>query len=257
MLKCLIIDDEPLARRRVKMLLDSWPEINILGECGKGIEAIKRIKDEQPDLIFLDIQMKDMTGFDVLRALPADQLPLTIFITAYDQYAIRAFDVFAFDYLLKPFKEERFHLSVEKAMNQLNDKKQVHSVDQLQSLLQFLQEKESPSSSLTNNSLPIKMSGRILFVEFEQIQYIEASGYYIEIFSLDKKHLLRESLVNMLEKLPDTCFIRIHRSTIINIDYLAEIIHLGLGEVEVLMKDNKRFRVSRSYKEDFFEKLGV
>ncbi len=255
MLKSLIIDDEPLARRRVQMLLQDWPEIKVLGECGNGAEAIRRIITDAPDLIFLDIQMKDMTGFDVLKSLPANRLPLTIFITAYDQYAIRAFDVFAFDYLLKPFKEERFHLSVKKALASLQDKKEVQSAAQLQSLLEYLQEKKSPESTAT--SLALKMSGRIRFVEFEDIQYIEASGYYIEVYTTEKKYLIRDTLINMSDKLPETCFIRIHRSTIINTDYLSEVIHLGLGEVEVLMKDDKRFRVSRSYKEDFFEKMGI
>ncbi len=255
MLKSLIIDDEPLARRRVQMLLQEWPEIRVLGECGNGSEAIRRITSDAPDLIFLDIQMKDMTGFDVLQSLPAERLPLTIFITAYDQYAIRAFDVFAFDYLLKPFKEERFHLSVKKALASLQEKQPAQPATQLQSLLDYLQQKQSPEPTAT--SLALKMSGRICFVEFADIRYIEASGYYIEVYTREKKYLIRDSLTNMVDKLPPSCFIRIHRSTIINIDYLSEIIHLGLGEVEVLMKDDKRYRVSRSYKEGFFEKMGI
>ncbi|MEO0728558.1 MAG: response regulator, partial [Bacteroidota bacterium] len=146
MISVLIIDDEALARQRVRKLLEDRSDVTIIQECRNGTEAIKAISEKQPDLIFLDIQMKDMTGFDVLRALPKEQWPLTIFVTAYDEYAIQAFDIFAFDYLLKPFKNERFYISLDKAVDTLQQQAEGERVDQLKELVDYLQKqtKEEP-----------------------------------------------------------------------------------------------------------------
>lgn len=253
MTSVLIIDDEALARQRVRKLLESREDINILQECRNGREAIEAISAHQPDLIFLDIQMKDMTGFDVLQALSKDKWPLTIFVTAYDKYAIQAFDIFAFDYLLKPFKNDRFFISLDKAIKTLEQKEQGERVDQLKELVDYLekkQEKEEP--------LALKQGSKISLVQMDDIRYIEASGYYIEVYTSESKRLLlRESMTNMLEQLAKPKFIRIHRSTIINTDYLSEIQHTGAGDVVTKMKDGKTFRVSKSYKEPLFRRLNL
>ena len=250
MIRTLIIDDEALARQRIKRLLRPYKEIQLIGECSNGIDAIEKIKAYQPDLIFLDIQMKDMNGFEVLETLDLEEVPLIIFVTAYDKYAIKAFDYFAFDYLLKPYKEARFTTSLNKAIQTLNEKVDRPNKDQMEALLKFL---NTPFS----HSFPIKANGKICFVEMNTIQYIEASGYYIEIFTLEKKYLHRESLTRILSKLDPLQFIRIHRSTIINSKYLLEINHIGAGDIEVQMKDGKAFRVSKSHKENLFKKLGL
>ncbi len=251
MIRTLIIDDEALARQRVRKLLEARSDVEIMQECRNGKEAIQAITEHRPDLIFLDIQMKDMTGFDVLQALPQDRWPLTIFVTAYDKYAIQAFDIFAFDYLLKPFKNERFYLSLDKAIQQLQQEEQEQRVNQLKELVSYLQkERQKPEP------LALKQGSKISLVQLEDIRYVEASGYYIEVYTSETKRLLlRESMTNMLEQLGKPNFIRIHRSTIINTDFLSEIQHTGAGDVVTKMKDGKTFRVSKSYKEALFKRL--
>lgn len=258
MIRTLIIDDEALARQRIKRLLIPNKEVELVGECSNGMDAIQQIMSKQPDLIFLDIQMKDINGFQVLENLTLEQLPLIIFVTAYDKYAIKAFDYFAFDYLLKPFKEARFILSLNKAIQAINEKVESPKKDQIEALLKFLKRTEAPpSTNSINHSFPIKTNGKICFIEIDTIQYIEASGYYIEIFTTDKKYLHRESLSRILSKLDSNQFIRIHRSTIINSKFLLEINHIGSGDIEVQMKNGKHFRVSKSHKESLFNKLGL
>jgi len=251
MIRVLIIDDEALARQRVRKLLNEREDVEIIQECRNGKEAIDAILREKPDLIFLDIQMKDMTGFDVLRAMPQDKWPLTIFVTAYDEYAIQAFDIFAFDYLLKPFKNDRFYLSLDKAIGALQQKQQGERAGQLKELVDYLQKQQTKEEPLA-----LKQGSKISLVQMDDIRYIEASGYYIEVYTSESKRLLlRESMTNMLEQLNKPNFIRIHRSTIINTDFLAEIQHTGAGDVVTKMKDGKTFRVSKSYKESLFKRL--
>lgn len=254
MFKVLIIDDEALARRRIQKLLPQWDDLQLLGECRNGAEALAAIQEKKPDLIFLDIHMKDMTGFEVLSQLREEERPLTIFVTAYDQYAIRAFDVFAFDYLLKPFKDDRFALSVEKARAILLDRaQQQQQIAQLKELIAYLQTNAAPTAEAPK--LALKHGSKVSLVAPADIRYIEASGYYIEVFTQEKRILLRESMQQILEQLDQKTFLRIHRSTIINMQYLAEIQHVGSGDVEVRMKDGKRFRVSKSYREELFNQL--
>lgn len=255
MFKVLIIDDEVLARRRIQKLLPQWEDLQLLGECRNGAEALAAIQEKKPDLIFLDIHMKDMTGFEVLSQLREEERPLTIFVTAYDQYAIRAFDVFAFDYLLKPFKDDRFALSVEKARAILLDRaQQQQQIAQLKELITYLQA-NAAAATTEAPKLALKHGSKVSLVAPADIRYIEASGYYIEVFTQEKRILLRESMQQILEQLDQKTFLRIHRSTIINMQYLAEIQHVGSGDVEVRMKDGKRFRVSKSYREELFNQL--
>jgi two-component system LytT family response regulator len=255
MFNILIIDDEALARQRVRKLLPQWPEINVLGECKNGAEAIANIREKKPDLIFLDIQMKDMTGFEVLDQLEEDEIPLTIFVTAYDQYAIQAFDVFAFDYLLKPFKDDRFAVSVDKALTSLKERRQRGHIDQLKALIEHLKAGAAPASAEPQPKLALKHGSKVSLVAMPDIRYIEASGYYIEVYTAEKRILLRESMQQILEQLDPSYFLRIHRSTIINAHYLAEIQHTGAGDLEVKMKDGKCFRVSKSYRDDLYARL--
>jgi len=251
MITVLIIDDESLARQRVRKLLESRTDVNILGECRSGTEALETIAIQRPDLIFLDIQMKDMTGFDVLQTLPKALWPLTIFVTAYDKYAIQAFDIFAFDYLLKPFKNDRFFTSLDKAVVAIQHKEQENHLVQLRQLVSYLQQGQHKPEPLA-----LKQGSKISLIQTADIRYIEASGYYIEVFTSESKRLLlRESMTNMLEQLGSPNFLRVHRSTIINIDFLSEIQHTGAGNVVAKMKDGKVFRVSKSYKEELFRFL--
>ena len=251
MIRTLIIDDEALARQRIRALLAHRQDVALIGECKSGAEALRAIREQQPDLIFLDIRMKDMSGFEVLQNLPESETPLIIFSTAYDQYALRAFDVFAFDYLLKPFKEERFYKSLDKAIRLLGEKQASPDGSQLGALLEYLRQDNR------RRTLPIRQAGKICFVDMADIRYVEASGYYIEIYSGEKKFLLRESLANMERQLEGRQFIRIHRSTIINTGFLHQIEQIGYGDVEAHMKDGRVFRVSKTYKEALFGRLGI
>ena len=254
MFTTLIIDDEALARQRIRHLLQSYrSEIDIAGECRNGAQALEMIRRHKPDLVFLDIQMKDMTGFEVLEELPASQLPMIIFITAYDQYAVRAFEVFAFDYLLKPIKAERFHQSVRRALKNLRRTLPAATQQQLRAALRYFSQDQHDEPQ----TLPIRQSGKVCFIDLDNIRYVKASGYYIEIYTSEKRYLVRESLSGIQQRLPQLDFLRIHRSTIINRHFLQEINRLSSGDVEVLMKDEARFRVSRSYREQLFEELGI
>ncbi|WP_250434697.1 LytR/AlgR family response regulator transcription factor [Hanstruepera flava] len=254
--KTIIIDDEPLARQRIKILLNDVPEIEVIDECSTGKKAIKSIDTLNPDLIFLDIQLKDMTGFNILEKISPESKPMVIFITAYNDYALKAFDVFAFDYLQKPFKDDRFYKSTQKAIEQLNQQHNSSFEERVEDLLKYI---NSNDKNPLNNSkrIPIKLGNRVLFIESDNIKYIIASGYYAEIHTDEKKHLLRESLNNLINDLQPEKFIRIHRSTIINLDYVKELIHSNYGEIDVKMTDNKLFRISRSYKKDFIKAIGL
>lgn len=253
MIRILIVDDEALARQRIRTLLNNRTDVAIVGECRSGAEAISALRDGQADLVFLDIQMKDMTGFEVLESLPAEVWPMVVFVTAYDQYAIKAFDFLAFDYLLKPFREERFERALQRAITALGERQEPQP---LEALLDYLRQQTSGKAA-SEKSLPLKLGNRIAFVNPADIQYIEASGYYIELYAEGKKFLLRESLAGMLDKLDQERFVRIHRSVVIHTGFLEEINNIGLGDVEVCMKDGRAFRVSKSYKEELYRKLGL
>ncbi len=254
----LIIDDEALARRRVENLLKDINEVEILAKCKNGNEAIAKIIELKPDLIFLDIKMKDLSGFEVLNNIPKNDLPVIIFITAFDEFALKAFDYFAFDYLLKPFKDERFNHSLLKAINTIKTKKEVNYTQKLDQLLKFVDNKINSKIPIKKSSLPIKLGNKISFIKFEEIKYIKASGYYAEIHTMDSRHhLLREPLSNLILSFNPSEFIRIHRSTIVNISQVQEILHSSFGEIDVKMKDSEVFRVSKSYKKAFNKTLGL
>lgn len=256
MYRTLVIDDEAPARQRILHLLGRWPQILAVAECRSGAEAIAAIRLHRPDLIFLDIQMRDMSGFDVLHQLKGGELPLIIFVTAHDQYALRAFEVFAFDYLLKPFREDRFERSVNKALETLDRRflcpipGSSHSSNSPSKVFSPL-----PAESLL--SVFIKQNGRITRLSPYQIICFVASGYYVEVHTYEKKFLLRESLKALASKLDPSVFIRIHRSTIINLASVVEIISTSAGCAEVHLKDGKIFTVSKSYRSSLFELLGI
>ncbi len=253
-LKALIIDDEPLARLRLVNLLEDVHEIEIVCQCKTGQEAIKKINKVEPDLLFLDIQLKDMTGFNVLESISINKKPKVIFITAFDQYALKAFDFFAFDYLLKPFKDERFYKSTYKVIESAKNDNLDFFDNKINDLLKYI---NKPQLGVPKNKLPIKLGNKVRFIDTSEIKYISASGYYAEIFASDKKHLLRESLSNLIEILASEYFIRIHRSTIVNLNFIAELVNSSYGEVDVKMNDGQLFRISKSYKKDFLNKMGI
>ena len=252
----LIIDDEALARQRLVNLIKDVPELELIGQSSTGKDAISKINELEPDVIFLDIQMKDLNGFDVLEKISVNKKPLVIFVTAYNEYALKAFDFFAFDYLLKPYKDDRFFKSVENIINYINNKNYSPFEDKITALLKYVQ---NDNSNVANYSekLPVKLGNKVSFIKVDAIKYITASGYYAEIYTDEKKHLLRESLSNLITSLDPNRFIRIHRSTIINLNDISELVHSNYGEVDVKMLDKKLLRVSKSYKKAFLTKMGL
>lgn len=242
----IIIDDDRLAIKRLKDLISKIPALKVLDTCSTGKIAIEKINLLQPNLIFLDIKLKDMTGFNVLEQINTDEKPLVIFVSAKSEFALKAFDYSACDYLIKPFKDERFFKAVNNVLNRLKCEAFFNS--KLRGLIDYA---KNSNKNLTKDKLAIKLGNKVSFLKKKEINYIIASGYYAEIFTNEKKHLLRESLTNLTKRLDPNQFIRIHRSTIINIDCISELIHTNYGEIDLRTIDNKLFRISRSYKKDF------
>lgn len=255
-ISALIIDDEPLARKLISNLLVKMPDIEVIGECKTGKEAIYMINDFNPDLIFLDIKLKDMTGFDILERISIKP-PVIIFVTAFDSYALKAFNFFAFDYLLKPFNEERFYISVNKAIEVFNKKDNQLLQKKINDLLLHIQSPDLERDPKYVKRIPVPLRNKTVFIYPNEILYITASNYYAEIHSKNKKYLLRESMQNLLSQLDVNFFIRIHRSTIINVECIYELVHSNYGVIHVKMKDGNQFRVSKSYKKELLIKIGV
>lgn len=254
-MKALVIDDEELARKRVLNLLEDVDKIEVIGECSNGRNAIERINADKPDLIFLDINMKDMNGFDVLKNVEITPKPVVVFVTAYDNFALKAFDVEAFDFLLKPFKDERFFKTINKVLK--TTKKEANSNFEKR-MVDFFHEYSRGATHLNSVSkIPIKQGNKTALVDPNDILYIQASGYYAEIFVESKKYVLRESLNNLEEILDKQIFVRIHRSTIANLNFVDEIIHSDYSEIDAKMTDGKLLHISKSHKKEFLEKIGI
>ncbi|MBO0321798.1 response regulator [Muricauda sp. CAU 1633] len=249
--RVIIVDDELLARKRIAELLRIRTEFQIEAECGNGEEAIVQINQLNPDVIFLDVELKDLTGFDVLQQLTLQKMPLIVFITAYDNYAIQAFNNYALDFLLKPFKNHRFFETLDRIEERM--KLNTNGTD----IRKFLMEVQGGATSPLASRLPIRENNRTVFVNKDRIKYVCASSYYSDIYSLEKKYTVRESLKNLMPQLNTHKFVRIHRSTIINIDYMLELVHSDYNEMDVRMQDQELFRISKSYKKEFLQKLGL
>ena len=247
-IKTLIVDDEPIARDRVRRMLRDESDIEIVGECGNGTEAVAFINENAPDLIFLDIQMPEMTGFEALRSIAAEKVPAVIFVTAYDQYAIQAFDVHALDYLLKPFNRERFGRAVARAREQL-EKSQGGKIDErLASLIADLK-----GGKKYLERLVVKSVGRVFFLRTDEVNWIEAAGNYAKLHVGRESHLIRETMNGLEAKLNPDKFLRIHRSTLVNIDCIKELHPLFSGDYTVMLKNGVELTLSRNYRDRLLE----
>ncbi len=247
-IRTLIVDDEPLARDRVKRLLRDEPDIAIVGEAASGAEAVTAIKFEKPDLVFLDIQMPEKTGFEVIRALDQKTLPTFIFVTAYDQYALEAFEVHALDYLLKPFNRERLERAVARAREHIESKMRGNLDERLASLLADLKGEKKYLERLV-----VKSVGRVFFLKTDEIDWIEASGNYLKLHTGRESHLIRETMNNIEAKINPEKFLRIHRSTIVNIDRIKELHPMFSGDYDVILQNGTQLTLSRNYRERFLE----
>ncbi len=241
----LIVDDEPLARKRIRSLLAGDERFEILAECTHGKEAVDAVVRLGPDLVFLDIQMPELDGFGVLRQLTKRgcELPVVVFVTAHDEHAITAFEYQAIDYLLKPFSNDRFAMTLSRAIERVRGAGGRDLTDRILSLLRWTEESDPRSKRIL-----IKEKGRVSVIPTSDIAWIEANGCYVNLHVGDTSHLLRETMNTLSERLDPNRFVRIHRSAIVNIEHIDELHPMFKGDYEVVLKDGTRCTMSRGYK---------
>jgi len=236
-LRTLVVDDEPLARRNLTVLLQRDPDVATVAECGSGAEAIDEIRSSRPDLVFLDVQMPERDGFDVLELLGSDQPPVVVFVTAHDDYALRAFEAGALDYLLKPFTDARFGRALERAKQRVAHHRE--------------------GRPRVAERLIVKSAGQVVFVSIPEIDWIEAANYYTCLHVGPNTHVLRRSLAALERELQSGPFCRIHRSTIVNLDRIRSLELMDDGEYAVVMKTGTRLRLSRGFRKTLQHRLGL
>ena len=251
-IKAIIVDDEQPARNKIRELLKTDPDVEVIDECSNGREAVQTITAKTPDLMFLDIQMPELDGFGVIEAIGLDQLPALIFATAHDHYAVRAFEVHAVDYLLKPFDRQRFQTALDRAKThlQLDHRKELN-----QWWNSILRELKAPVRR--DERFVVKSGGRVFFLKNDEIDWVEASGNYVRVHAGKETHLLRETMNAIAKKLDPALFIRIHRSTFVNIEKIKELQPWFHGEYVVILRDGTQLTMSRSYRNNLPELLGT
>jgi two-component system LytT family response regulator len=250
-IRTLIVDDEPLARQRLRALLEDDPDIDILGECGDGKQALAELRQQRPDLVFLDVQMPVLDGFGVLEELAGAVMPVVIFVTAHDRYALKAFEVHALDYLLKPFDRDRFGAALTRAKTQVHQGRTGALDERLLDLLQSV-----PSRRALTERLVVKSGGRVTFVRIEDIDWIEAAANYVRLHVGKENHLLRESMSGLEGKLDTARFVRIHRSTIVNIERIRELQPAFHGDYVIILQDGTELALSRGCRDKLEVSLG-
>lgn len=243
-IRALIIDDEPLARERIRSLLEQEEDLELLGECADGPAAVAAINEHRPDLIFLDVQMPGMNGFEVLRNIQKEQMPSVIFITAFDQHALKAFEVHALDYLLKPFKPARFKQTLQRAREHLAAKQ---SGTIPKGLLELLGQPKPAREYLAR--IVVRETERVFFVKTDQIDYMESAGNYVVLHTARENHVVRETLTALEEKLDPKKFVRVSRSTLVNVDCIKELQPMFKGEHVVVLQNGKQLPMTRGIRE--------
>lgn len=260
-IKILIADDEYLARKRIETSLQEVSFPVTLYQASNGKKAIEIILEEAPELVFLDIKMTDMTGFDVLRQLPKELIPEIIFVTAFDAFAVEAFEVQAIDFLLKPYKKSRLMEALERGIQRVRQKENNGFQLKLDRLINYVSRNTTSYGYGEPEYLErivLKTNKKYIFVETESIQYIKASGYYAEIYTeIGQKHVYRISMTEMSIKLNPSVFSRVNRSAIVNINFIKEIISEGQGDYSIVMLDRTSFPLSKSQKGAFLDKMGI
>ncbi len=262
-IRTIVIDDEKEARDGISLLLQKSEGIELLDTCENGLEAIRAIENLKPDLIFLDIQMPKINGFEVLNSLQPESIPKVIFVTAYDQYALRAFEVHASDYLLKPFSDTRFFEALAHVRAEFDN--QNKNQEGLQKIItDYLQQADVQEVErlITNTTQPspsqliVKTNGKIIFIPLKEITHIVAQNYYVNVHTIKESYLVRESLKSLEVHLKGTSFLRIHRSVMVNSDFVKEVEPYFNGELIVRLKNDEKLKVSRSYKKNLPKILG-
>ena len=250
-IRTMVVDDEPVARERIVGLLQQEKDIELVGECADGQQAINAIQAQHPDLVFLDVQMPACDGFGVIESVGADRMPAVVFVTAYDEYALKAFEVHAIDYLLKPFGRDRFAQTLQHAREHLERRRAGDLGKRLMALVQDI--KPEPQRL---DRLVVKSGGRVFFLRTQEIDWIEAAGNYVRLHLGEDSHLFRETMNNMEGRLDAQRFVRIHRSRIVNADRIKEMQPWFNGEYVVVLQNGTRLTLSRGYRERLQERLG-
>jgi len=252
-LRAVIADDELLARQRIEDLLAKDPSIVIVATAASGPAAVEAIRKLGPDLVFLDIQMPGMTGFEVVAAIGAEKMPVTIFVTAFDQFALKAFEVAAIDYLVKPFDDERFTQALARARKTI----ELREVERItKQLVTLLHESSSPPKRQYLDRIPVEQRGQMRVVPVSKIDYITASGSYAELHVADKTFAVRERMQTLEEKLDPTIFFRLHRSAIARLDRIDALLRASGGDYAVRLKDGTELPLSRSRREELERVMG-
>ena len=246
-LRTIIADDEHLARRKLRLLLDSEPGVQVIAECQDGEQTIHAVKAQKPDLLLIDIRMPDVDGFQVLGRLAPDEMPVVVFTTAYDQFAIRAFEAHALDYLLKPFDGERLHHAIERARTEVLKS---HNRDLTSRILDLLAKNAEPEtkSRQAHDRMVIRAGGKVVFLDVNEIDWIEAAANYVKLNVGKDSYLLREGIGSISERLDPDRFVRIHRSVIVNVRKIKELQPCESGEYIAVLKNGKELSCSRGYR---------
>ena len=243
-IRTLVVDDEALARKRITRLLAEEPDVTVIGECGSGREAVTVIQETAPDLLFLDIQMPEVSGFEVLQSIPEAEMPIIIFVTAHDQHALQAFEAHALDYLLKPFTQARFKHAVGRARIQLTKSATIEVNQGLAALLgKFRAERNYLSRFI------VKSSSRVVFVDAPQVDWIESAANYAILHVGEKTHIVRETMQTLESKLDPKTFQRISRSVIVNVNRVKELQPMGKGQYIILLANGKQLNMSRGIRD--------
>lgn len=250
--RVLIVDDEPLARDGVRIHIADQSDFEVVGEAGDGVEAVSAIRELRPDVVFLDVQMPGLDGFGVLDALAGEKLPQIIFVTAYDQFALQAFEAHALDYLLKPFDEERFLKSLDRVRHALRSHRRGDLEDRLVSLLQELGDRPTYLERFV-----VRAGGKILILRAADVDWIEAAANYVKLHVSGRVYLMRETMTRLEQSLEPARFVRIHRSTIVSVDRIKMLEPLFQGDYVVVLHDGARLPTSRTYRENLQELLGT
>jgi two-component system, LytTR family, response regulator len=249
-IRTLIVDDEPPARRKLRRFLESDAQVAIVGEAKNGEEAARAIREHRPDLVFLDVQMPGMDGFGVIEATASEHAPSVIFVTAYDDHAVRAFEVSALDYLLKPFDRERFDAALAKAKAEVARRDHADLRERLDGLLQHLDRQHTVERFL------VRSRGRVTFVQAKDVAWLEGAGNYVRLHAGTDTHLIRDTLDSVGSQLDPRRFVRVHRSHIVNLDYVREMSPWAHGDYVIVMRDGVKLKLSRRYRDRLPPHLG-
>ena len=248
-IQAVIVDDEPLARKRIALMLENEADIRIVGQCGDGKSATRIIRDKAPDLVFLDIQLPEMDGFEIIDSLPASRLPLIVFVTAYDRFALKAFKVHAVDYLLKPVEEER----LAEALDHIRSRLQVRDPGHRARLAEFLRDLDSHLGRASR--IVLKSEGEVLCVKPSEIDWVESAGNYVCFHVGSSTHVFRETMNQVEHRLREHNFLRIHRSAIVNFDRVKKLKPRLYGDYTVELRDGTKLTLSRAYRDAVLKKI--